>query len=256
MFLAKLKTTMVVLVSVTALSLGTGGLVYQQTRAGAADSGSGQKTLGKAVSDAPQQAKQARDEARSLAAAQDQEKALRQELERARQQAEAARQQAQAERERAEAELKKAQAVLRQFEKKLSDVDQQDATTDLNAEKSKRFSSSSGQSPSRSSKVKDKDKDPNRDKKTMDKLDDAQARVRTQFERARQSLQKQLKQLDEQEKKTLDKLAAEKADLQKRQQAPETKPAASGDKLDQILQRLEKLEKRLDRIERRDRDDN
>jgi RNA polymerase sigma factor (sigma-70 family) len=74
--------------------------------------------------------------------------------------------------------------------------------------------------------------------------DEAEARVKKEFDEARRALEQQLKELDAKEQEALAVLKAKRKVGQQ--------PAPAGDKLDQVLERLERLEKRLDKLERKE----
>jgi RNA polymerase sigma factor (sigma-70 family) len=82
------------------------------------------------------------------------------------------------------------------------------------------------------------------------RLSGAEARVREEFERQRQSLKEQLKKLEVEEQVTLRKLAAERIRSLPPKQQSGDRESPSGDKLDRILERLERMERRLERLER------
>lgn len=250
MFIAKVKTATVLLCGVATLGLGTGGLLYQ-TRVGAADSprpgqnrvadqGEERRLGGNPDDDAARQEK----ERAKLAAEQERLRASKlAEVERARREAVMQRERAEAERRRAEEELralneqlakaKDAERLARQqAEKALYAQNVRQAQEDI-----RQAQEDFGRKPA--------------GPQGLNRLSEAEAKVREQFKRQRQALMEQMKRLDAEERETLRKLEAERRLLSKqqnRQSGDQASPA--GDKLDRILERLDRMERRLEKLER------
>jgi hypothetical protein len=247
MFLAKLKTATVVLFGVAALSLGTGGLMYQ-TRAGAADARQADRiTAKRSGAETAQQEKEG--DKRAAEEARDRERALREQMERARREAEAARAEAQELRRRAEAERKRAEEMVRALQERLEAArrDEErarraDAVRQAEGEFTKRAE------PNRRGDDADR-------RKALAEIEVMAVRINEQFEQQRRALQEQLQKLEKDRDEQFLKLKR-RAEMLQRPDVPQPKSGggpgpAGGDKLDQILQRLERMEKRLDRLERR-----
>jgi RNA polymerase sigma factor (sigma-70 family) len=244
MLLAKLKTASVVLFGAAALSLGTGGLLYQ-TRAGAADSPqpgqqqpAGPANANRSSSGVADVLAQRQREKAKLAAedARAREQALLEELEKARREAEM-------QRRRAEEEHMRAEEALRALKERLAEAEvaRRDKGKALYAQGVRQAQQQSG---------------PKREEPpALERLAVEGAKARERFKEERQRLMERLKQLEVEERETLEKLEAGRRDLLKQANAPQPnrqpgpQAAPAGDKLDQILQRLERLERRLDRLE-------
>lgn len=237
MLLAKLKTASVVLFGAAALSLGTGGLLYQ-TRAGAADSPQPgqQQPAGPKSADRSNGAlndllaQRQRDRAKPTAEdARAKEQALLDQLEHARAEAEM-------QRRRAEEEHKRAEEALRALRERLAQMEEA-----RHAQNVRPPQQQSGPRPE--------------EPPALSRLAEEETKVRERFKEERRRLMERLKQLEAEELVTLEKLEAGRRDLLRptttpqphRQAGPQAAP--DGDKLDQILQRLERMERRLERLE-------
>lgn len=245
MLLAKLKTASVVLFGAAALSLGTGGLLYQ-TRAGAADP----PQPGQQQSAGPASANRSKGALNDLLAQRPREKArpaaeetrtreqsLLEELEKARAEAEM-------QRRRAEDQQKRAEDALRALKERLARTEeaQREMEKARQAQSFRRTQQQSGPRPE--------------EPPALSRLAEEGAKARERFKEERQRLMERLRQLEVEERETLEKLEAGRRDLLKLANAQppnrrsERQTAPAGDKLDQILERLERLERRLDRLER------
>jgi RNA polymerase sigma factor (sigma-70 family) len=251
MLLVKLKTVTAVLCGLTALGLGTGGVLYQ-ARARASDptqAGPAAAALRPAGSAAaaldPDTRKLQQDrEAERRAAERAREQELRAELEAARREALALRDEAERQRQRAEVERQRAEAVLalakdqaRLAEAKLAALEE--------AAKAHQAQAAAGAAgilrPTDGRDPRAKEANRAQDKPDMLK----------QLDDRRQKLLAELRVVEERLKKELDTLDAQRAELLGKQYTPPARPGTPGaDKLDRILERMERMERRLERLER------
>jgi RNA polymerase sigma factor (sigma-70 family) len=192
MFIAKVKTTTLMLCGVATLSLGTGGLLYQ-TRVGAADSprpgqnriADQREAIGSGVNGDDEEARQ--NDRAKLAA--EREKALLEELERARKEAMTLRMKAEADQRRAVDALQ----ALREQLAKAQAAERRALYVNQMQQAQQAFDSKQvGRQP-------------------VDRLDELEAKTREQFQRQRQALMEQMKKLEVEEQVTLRKLAAERS---------------------------------------------
>jgi hypothetical protein len=287
MFLAKIKTTMMVLTGVTVLGLGTGGVLYQ-TRAGAADEVQpGRKQAGEAVAAKStsalraQEAAERDDKEPKRGVAQDpraRDRASREELEKYRQDAEAQRERAEAERRRAEEQielLRKRLEAARQAEieaKQKAEAILREATLRQTQRGSNKQSSSRSQQQATSDREDAEPSQKLRDEEHAKLRQDFEQRrkemqeqlrkLREDYERSAQKLRRTLEDLDKQYRKQMADVETQRAESRSQRKASQPRPqqpprqqgnpaASSGDKLDRILDRLDKLERRLQRLEQR-----
>jgi RNA polymerase sigma factor (sigma-70 family) len=235
MFIAKIKTTALVLCSVAALGIGTGG-VYYQTRAGAADSPQVERVVQGNRKNAPEMEQQVIDKLKR------ENESLKNALE-----------SAQVNEERLRRKLLELEAVLAKMRAMQEDVA-------LNA---RSRASNRKQDPNPALEKIDQSSDLLK-KKYQDQfenlrlhlqsLDEQQQRLQAERKRIETGMkeldhgfQKQVSDLQDMKKKVLQEQAKQGENQQKSKRGA---MRVDDDKLDQILQRLERLEQRLDRLEK------
>jgi RNA polymerase sigma factor (sigma-70 family) len=220
MFLAKVKTAAAVLIGVTALGLGTGGVLYQARGQTAGMSvGGGDRVQAQVGKDAQRTPPRPMESAR--------ERALREELEALRGQLAQAQAQAAAQRDRAEAERQQAEYTLRVAQAQLQQLQAQTdkaPVTDIR--------------PGRATD-----------------LEKQKALLHMDFEARRRQLHAELESLAAQHQRALADLEAAygKRPLTSGKEGAKQPPtqgqaSGSGDKLDRILERLDRLERLVDRL--------
>ncbi len=255
MFIAKIKTATLVLCSVAAFGVGTGG-VYYQTRVGAADA----LQVDRVIQDSRTSTSDAKD--REIEKLKDQNEKLREMLKR-----EIDRRQAYSEKQDAFEKnirtLIQAGLAARVDE---PDQDRSDApdkpdpnsalqkkalSQKMEAEREllkKRFQDESQALQARIRELEAQQKTLEAERKKLD----AQLRA---LQQQRRQLEQDQKRMKESLLRQAERQAEQKAKLLREQAASQSKSKpvekqGSGDKLDQILQRLERLEKRLNRLEK------
>lgn len=223
MFIAKIKTATLVLCSVAALGVGTGG-VYYQTRVGAADSPQAEQV----VQDNRKRNPEPRE--RDIGRLKRENDELRKALA-----------EAQSEKQEQHLIMKKRDAEARTLEAELGELKRR-----LAAERAHR-----GQRTEPDQKPGPNPALANLERMRREVITDVNKRAQL----LREQMENELKQLEEAARLKLaeldqmkEKIVAEQAANQPKNN-PVQKPVGD-DKLDQILQRLERLEKRLDRLER------
>jgi RNA polymerase sigma factor (sigma-70 family) len=265
MFIAKLKTATVVLCGVAALGLGTGGVVYQ-TRAGAADPQSGDRT----VQERPRRAidaGQEKDKWRQIAEeAQAREKKMQAELESLRAELEEWRSRSRSQAAQAEAERRRAEAVLQEAR---AEAQRRRAESAFQGTRNRAEGArAAAVDPSRQPETaragsrdhqgqRDANRSPDRQpdlKSIMEKVEAQRAKILEEYGTRLKALKLEQQKLEEQMQKHLAELDQSKARFEQLHRQSFTRPEAEskrsgGDKLDQVLERLERLEKRLDRLE-------
>jgi RNA polymerase sigma factor (sigma-70 family) len=252
MLWVKLKTAAAVLFGLSAVGLGTGGLLYQ-ARAGAA----GPNGVARAQPAEQQKDRVLGDSLRSVAqGASERERALREQLEQARREVEELRAEAARQRDRAEAERRRAEAVLREAEERLRQVQAERAAARRDAEKllyarsvqqaQQELSKAAGGGPQGQRKAPEND---------LASLEERKAQLLREFEARRNELTAQLRELEVRMREEIAAMERQRENLSRQKKAPPSQGSApahpTGDKLDQILQRLERLERRLDNLERK-----
>ena len=271
MFVAKIKTTMIVLCGVAALGLGTGSVLYQ-TQAGEADAPqAGQRkaekpATTKALNDADRN--QAAEKERLQALAEDlraKEQTLHEELQKAREEAEAKRVRAEGARAEAEkliaeleAQLEKAKQAELDAKKKAEQILYAATLQQAQREWKKQAAPewrTEEQNPGQRS-LRDKQAQlQDRYVRQRESLQEKLRIIRADYERSSIELAKMLEDLEVRHRKEIADLEREIAKMPaqahpSQPKQPENRAQPSGDKLDRILDRLEQIERRLERLER------
>jgi RNA polymerase sigma factor (sigma-70 family) len=240
MFIAKIKTATIVLCGVTALGVGTGGVVYQ-TRAGAADPQKVERGVQGQLRPTTE-ADQEKNKWRRIAEeAQSREEALREELRKAHQELEKLRMHVEAQ-QRERDHLKEIYARM-----KIQNEQNAQITARQRAE---------GTRVGRQNHLPHQDANRPADRKPdlkadLDKLEVERDLLLRKHKELSEQLKKQLAELDQREVQIELQMKKIQMELTAKQPNPNaSQKPPGGDKLDQILERLERLEKRLDRLER------
>jgi|GEM_PF-5362115 len=291
MLLTKVKTATVILCGVAALGMGTGGVLYRAKasepgKSGLARASASAHGVDPATSGADERERQREGDQQSqiARAAEQQERALREELEQARREAEKYRQEADEQRERAEAQRRRADKALQDAELQVARAREAEQAARRVAEKERyagtfrQAGQQLGNLPLNPQSV----VNPTTSRKSTD-FEAAKAtilrerdRLRDDFRQRDLALQNQLKMLAREYDQHLLQLDKQLNDLdqQKRHLAEDMERQRGGssampreaqaeratekasptrDKLDLILQRLERMEERLERLERNKR---
>jgi RNA polymerase sigma factor (sigma-70 family) len=244
MLFVKLKTATAVLAGLTALGLGTGGLLYQARVVASDPSGLGQAQAGGQrlqgqKPDRPRDGSgQASQERREL-----ERQEMRLQLERARRELDALRAQAEEQQQRAEAERRRADEAIAQLKKAL------DAERVARQQAARRdYVAAVQQAQQQFDKAKFTGPGPQHPATTN--LDQKRAVLLSDFERRRAELLDRVRQLEQEQRKVLEALDRQRTELSPERRQPPANAGRAQDPLERVLQRLERIEQRLDRLER------